>query len=136
MQFSVTSGPLQLRSVITIVVALWMLAGVADCCLIRSGPSVSHPAGLILTSPSGNLFTNADHTGTDCASSPTCLHTFAVAEPPLKATALVALGSMVVTAIVASIARCAARIRRPVPGGSPVLPTGQDVLTRFCLARR
>lgn len=136
MKFSVTSGPLRLGSVITIVVALWMLAGVADCCLVRSGPSVSHPADLILASPSGELFTNADHAGTDCTSLPTCLHAFAAAEPPLKATALVALGSMVVTAIVASIARRAAPTRPAAPGGSPVLLTGQDVLTRLCIARR
>jgi hypothetical protein len=130
-------GPLRLRSAITIVVVVWVLVGVAGCCLVRSEPSESNPAHAFFTSLSGEFAVNADHAAADCAMSPACPQAYAIAMLPLPATALVALATAVVAStIVGSIAHCAPPARRGPPRGVLAALTGRDVLTRFCLARR
>jgi lipoprotein LpqS len=131
-----TYGPLQLRSVMTIMVAVWVLVGVAGCWIVRSEPSESNPAHAFSISLSGEFAVNADHARPDCAMS-ACPKAFAMAVLPPSVTALVALvAAIVVTTIVGSAAHCAAPTRQSPPRGVLIALTGQDVLTRFCLARR
>jgi hypothetical protein len=137
MTFIATHGPLRLRSVITIAVAVWMLIGVAGWCALRSEPFESNPAHAFFTSPSGEFAVNADHGAAHCAMSPACPRAFAMAVLPPWATALVALGTaVVVITIIGSVAHDAPPARRAPPRGLLVALTGQDVLTRLSLARR
>jgi lipoprotein LpqS len=137
MTLSATYRPLPLRSVIAIVVAVWVLVGVAGCWLVRSEPSESNPVHAFFTSLSSELAVNADHTAADCAMSPTCAQAFAMAVLPPSATVLVAPGAaVVVCTIVGSVAHGATPARRGPPHGALIALIGQDILTRLCLARR
>jgi len=132
-----TYGPLRPRLVMTIMVAVWVLGGVAGCWITRSEPSESNPAQAIFTSLSDEFAVNADHATADCATSPGCPQASGMAVLAPSTTILVALGTaLVVTTIVGSVAHRAAAARRGPPHGALVALTGQDVLTRFCLARR
>jgi hypothetical protein len=130
-------GQLRLRSVMTIVVAVWVFVGVAGCCwLVQLEPSESTPAQAFSISLRDGFAVNADHVTADCAVCPACPQTFAMAVLPPSATALVALGTAMVVTIVGSGAHGAVPARRGSPRGVLVALSGQDVLTRFCLARR
>jgi hypothetical protein len=130
-------GPLRLRSVVAIVVVVWVIVGVAGCCQTRSEPTESTSAQALFTSPSSEFAVNADHATADCAVSQACPQAFAPAVLPPSATALIALMTAVVAAVViGSVAHCAALVRRAPPRDVLVVLSGQDVLMRFCLARR
>jgi lipoprotein LpqS len=133
-----TYGPRRLRSAIAIMVTVWMFVGVAGCCyLVRSEGSELSPAQAFSTSLTSEFALNADHASVDCAASPACPQAFAMAALPPSATALVALAiAVVVATVVGSVANRVAPTRRAPPSGVLVALTGQDVLTRLCLARR
>jgi hypothetical protein len=125
------------RSVMTVVVAVSVLIGIAGCWWVQSEPSESNPAHASYASLSGEFAINADQSAADCAVSRACPQAFAVSVLPLSATALVALGTaVVVTTIVGSVAHGAAPAKRGPPRGVPAALTGRDILTRFCLSRR
>jgi lipoprotein LpqS len=125
------------RSVMTVVVAVSVLIGIAGCWWVQSEPSESNPAHAFYASLSAELAVNADQSAADCVVSRACPQAFAMAVLPLSATALVALGTaVVVTTIVGSIAHDAALARRGPPRGVAAALTGRDILTRFCLSRR
>jgi hypothetical protein len=122
------------RSVMTVVVAVSVLIGIAGCCLVQYEPSESNPAHASYASLSAEF---ADQSTADYAVSRACPQAFSMAVLPLSATALVALGTaVVVTTIVGSVAHGAAPARRGPPRGVPAALTGRDILTRFCLSRR
>lgn len=126
----------RLRSVITILVTVGVLLGVPGCWLVRSQPSASNPAHPSLTSLSREFTADAGPAAGDCAMSPACPPSLAMAVLPPSATVLVALGiAVVLTAIGGSVAHRVAPARRG-PHRGVVPHTGQDILTRFCLARR
>lgn len=129
--------PARLRTVTAVVAALWLLAGAASCFLVCPERSASNPAHAVLTSRDGEFAVHADHARVECGQSPACPQALATTLLPRSATALVALWTAVAMATVAgSLARWVAPTRRGPPGGLPLVLTGQDLLTRFCLARR
>lgn len=126
----------RLRSVMSILLAAWVLLSVAGCWLVRSQPSEPTPAHASVTSLSREFAISAEPAAGDCAMSPACPQSLAMAVLPPSATVLVALeAAVVVTAIGGSVAHRAAPATRG-PLCSVVALTGKDILTRFCLARR
>jgi len=122
-----------------IALALAMLLGVVAVCgllwFVSPGPHSPQP---LLTSLDSELTVGVDQPYVDNGPSKACRTGFADAVLPQSlATAIAALG--VVAAVVAAagwLAPRAAPAGRDPPWGPAIFLTGQDLLTRFCLARR
>lgn len=136
MRISATLKLPRLRSVTAVAVALWLVAGAFCCDLVRSESSASDPVQAVLTSGSGASAVNADQARGDCDQSQPCPRAIAAALLPDSATARVALWTTVAVATVAgSLAYYLASTTRGPPRRCLIALTGQDLLTRFCLAR-
>jgi lipoprotein LpqS len=126
---------LQWRSVIAIVAVAWLLAGAAGWWLVHSQSPPPDPVHAVLTSASGEFAVNADHVPVDCLS-PACPRAIAAALLPQPTTVLVALGATAaVTAVADSLVHQLVPPTRGPPRGRAGALTGQDLLTRLCLAR-
>lgn len=123
----------------TIALALAMLFGVvAVCGLLRPGHPGPHSPRSSLTSLDSQLTVSVDQPYVDNGRWKACRKAFAEAmlpQPPV--TALAAFG--MVAAVVAVAGWRTPRVvpaGRDPPRGLAPFRTGQDLLTRFCLARR
>lgn len=127
----------RLRSVIVIAAAVWVLIGTAGCELVRSASPASDPPHALLTSLGGEFTVTMDNAGLDRSWSHACPKTFTKVVLPRPASALVALGVVVAgVAIAGSLAHLVLPAGRGPPRGLAAALTGQDLLTRFSLARR
>lgn len=138
--FAIVSAgrPLRWRSAIAVAAVAWVLTAVVHCGPARAEsdtPKVPHP---LLTSLGSAFAINVDHPQLVDAHAQ-CHHheQFAAAALPRAATALVTLGVVVaVLAVEGSSAQPVVLAARGPPFAAGNVFTGQDLLTRFCLARR
>ncbi|OSC39626.1 hypothetical protein [Mycobacterium decipiens] len=125
-----------MRSAI-VAVALALLVVTAQCWLPQLHRHVAHPNHPLTTSVGGEFIINTDHAHIVDNSTPPCPQQFATAVLPRSATpvfpsdAVAAAGG--ITAVLSHLVVPAGR--GPPPALRSVR-TGQDLLTRFCLARR
>ncbi|KZS69258.1 hypothetical protein A4G26_26360 [Mycobacterium kansasii] len=105
--------------------------------MLHSETHTRHPAHALLSTVGGEFAVNVDHAHLFDGSSTDCHNVFATAVLPRPATTLVALGA--VAALIA-ITAALANLVVPAGRGPPKVPitalAGQDLLSRFCLARR
>ena len=123
-----------LRWAIAIVAAIWLLGGAAEH-VWHAAVTVDSAHGSV-SSAGGAVAVNADHTLCDCGLSPSCLVSVAGVDLPRWN---MAFGFLAVLAAVAAVGCCLDRTqpsRRGPPRGPATPVTCQDLLTRFCLARR
>lgn len=123
-----------LRSAIAVVAVLWLLGGAVEHSR-HAAVSLDGAHGLI-ASASGALAVNGDHVQGDCGLSLSCPELAAVVVLPQWDTAFLALGMLGAAAAVVCWSNRTRETRRGPPRGSFMAITGQDLLTRFCLARR
>jgi lipoprotein LpqS len=129
--------PLRWRSAIAVAAVAWVLTAVLHCGPARSESDTPHLPHPLLTSLGSEFAINVDHP--HLVDTPAQCHheQFATAALPRAATALVALGVVVaVLAVTGSSAQPVVITGRGPPSAAGNFFTGQDLLTRFCLARR
>jgi hypothetical protein len=124
-----------------IATAVVVLLGVAaHCPRFRSESLAYQRPQLVLGSLFGQQTLNIDRTHLPNGSSSACprkAHAIAAALPPSSSTVLAALGVVVaLLSLAGPLTQRVAPTGRGPPRGLPTPLTGQDVLTRFCLARR
>jgi hypothetical protein len=126
-----------LRLFIGVAAAVVLVAVVGHCGSNLSGLRASDAPHASLSSLSGELTVNPEHANLVDGSSMACHEMVTTAVLPREGTASVALGA--VMAAVATTGRLA-QPREVADRGPPralgTALTGQDLLTRFCLARR
>jgi lipoprotein LpqS len=128
---------LALQLFIGVAAAVAVVAVIGHCEPSLSGQHASHAPHRLLPSPGGEFTVNAEHAHLVDASSPACHEPVMTAVLPRSGTASVGHGA--VTAAVAITgwqAQPAALTVRGPPGALGPALTGQDILRRFCLARR
>jgi lipoprotein LpqS len=124
-----------LRSVIAIAAAVWLLVAGCGGALewsVRSAPDGAHT---VLTSPGGAFAVNADHAHSAQGSPLACQELFATAVLPGWAPPLPTLG-LGAGAGASSFADLMPKAGRGPRGEPAAVLTGQELLTRFCVARR
>ncbi|AXO23163.1 hypothetical protein BB737_06025 [Mycobacterium avium subsp. hominissuis] len=123
-----------LRSAIAIVAALWLLGGAAEhawhAAITADGAQQSG------SSSSGALAVNGDHAQCDSGLSHSCLVATAVADVPRCDDAFLVYAGLAAVAVVGYCCVWARQAKRGPPRGPATPVAGQDLLTRFCLARR
>ncbi|WP_264078777.1 hypothetical protein [Mycobacterium szulgai] len=125
------------RSMIVVATVAFLVALVGHSAMLHSESHTSHPAHALLSTLGGEFAVNADHPHVFDGSSTHCHNVFATAVLPRPATTLVALGTVAaVVAITAVLASLVISAGRGPPQGRFSALSGQDLLTRFCLARR
>lgn len=123
-----------LRSAIAIVAAIWLLGGAAEHAWHAAvSLDAAHGSVSLASSP---LAVNADHAQCDSGLSPSCPESAALVDLPRWDTAFLALGILAAAVAVVCCFDRMRQTRRGPPRGSAMPITGQDLLTRFCLARR
>jgi hypothetical protein len=126
-----------LRLFIGVAAAVAVIAVVGYCGSNLSGPRASHTPHPLFSSLGSEFTVNAEHSHLVDASSTACHESVTTAVLPRSGTASVAHGAvMAVVAITGRQAQPAAQAGRGPPGALGTALTGQDLLTRFCLARR
>jgi lipoprotein LpqS len=125
-----------LRLFIGVATAVAVVAVVGHCEPNLSGPRASHTPYPLLSSPGSEFTVNAEHAHLVDGSSTACPESVA-AVLPRSGTASVGHGAvMAVVAIAGWQAQPAVLTGRGPPGALGTARTGQDLLRRFCLARR
>lgn len=126
------------RSVVALFAALWLLTGgVGE--FERTAPSTPDTAHALLSSFTGSVVVNGDPTHLrQCpCPSPQCPEVCAAAILPQMTPGLVALGMLAALAAGAGwVVEHMLQSGWGPPRGLGVIWTGQDLLTRYCLARR
>jgi hypothetical protein len=109
----------------------------ADAALSGVDATASHHPHAIAISHDGGSAVLSDHPHMGASSAPAAPEMLTAALPPRVGTALAAVG--MITAFVAAAALFTHAVppaMRGPPRALAALPTGQDVVTRFCIARR
>jgi lipoprotein LpqS len=128
---------LRLRLLIGVVAAVAVVAVVGHCEPNLPGPRASRTPHTLLSSLGSEFTVNAEHAHLVDGSSTACHESVATAVLPRSGTASVAHGAaMAVVAITGWQAQPAVLAGRGPPGARDTALTGQDLLRRFCLARR
>jgi hypothetical protein len=126
-----------LRLLIGVAAAVVLVAVVGRCGSNLTGPRASHMPHASLSSLGSELIVHPEHAHLVDGSSTACHELVTTVVLPRSGTASVALGA--VMAVVATAGR-RAHPREVAERGPPralgTAHTGQDLLTRFCLARR
>lgn len=126
-----------LRWVLALAATAWLLSGVASDIHRWSlaAPDTAH--SVISPTAPGAFAVNGDPAHLGAHVSPTCPKLCATAVLPQWAPAWVALGLLVALGVVGGwCAQGEPQTGRSPPRGPVAALTGQDVLTRLCLARR
>lgn len=129
------SGP-RWRLLTAVAAVTWLFILVCHSAMLPSQTHEPHHPHALLASVGGQVTVNVDHAHLFNSSLIECHDVFATASLPRSATTLVEVG--VVTAVVAIAVALTNLAMAPTRGPPRMLPflTGQDLLTRFCLARR
>lgn len=129
------SGP-RWRLLTAVAAVTWLFILVGHSAMLPSETHEPHHPHALLGSVGGQVTVNVDHAHLFNGSLIECHDVFATAALPRSATTVVELG--VVTAVAAITVALTNLAMAPVRGPPRMLPplTGQDLLTRFCLARR
>lgn len=126
-----------LRLFIGLAAVVAVVAVVGYCWPDLSGPRASHTPHALLTSPGSEFTVNAEHAHFVDGSSTACHESVTTAALPRSGTASVARGVVVaVVAITGWLAQPPVVAGRGPPRALGTALTGQDLLTRFCRARR
>jgi hypothetical protein len=126
-----------LRLSIGVAAAVAVVAVVGHCEPNLSQPGVSHTPHPLLSSLGSEFTVNAEHAHLVDGSSTACHESVPTAVLPRSGTASVGHGAvMAVVAITGWQAQPAVLAGRDPPGALGTALTGQDLLRRFCLARR
>jgi hypothetical protein len=126
-----------LQLFIGVAAAVAVVAVVGHCEPNLSQPGVSHTPHPLLSSLGSEFTVNAQHAHLVDGSSTECHESVTTAVLPRSATASVGHGPVIaVVAITGWQAQPAVLAGRGPPGALGTALTGQDLLTRFCLARR
>lgn len=123
-------------SAAAVLVALLVLL-VGHSAMVHSEPHAPHPPHALLSSAGGEVSVVIDHAHLLDVSSTDCHNELATAVLPRSSTTLVPLG--VAAAVVAMTTMPASLVTpagRGPPGALSFAPVGQDISTRFCVARR
>jgi hypothetical protein len=122
---------------IGLAAAVAVVAIVGHCGSNLSGPRASHTPHALLSSLGSEFTVNAEHAHLVDGSSTACHESVTTAVLPRSGTASVARGAiMAVVAITGWFARPPVVAGRGPPHALGTALTGQDLLTRFCRARR
>lgn len=125
------------RSVIAVATVAFLVAMVGHSAMLHSETHAPHPPHALLSSLGGEFAVNVGHAHLSDGSSTDCHNVFATAVLPRSATTLAELGVVASAgAITAVLANLVVPAGRSPPKVLPIALTGQDLLTRFCLARR
>ncbi|WP_244232281.1 hypothetical protein [Mycobacterium innocens] len=125
------------RSLIVVAMVAFLVALVGHSAMLHSETNSPHPPHVLLSSVGGEFAVNIDHAHLFDGSLSECHNVFATAAVPRSATTLVERGVVsAVVAITAALANLVVSAGRGPPKGPLTILTGQDLLTRFCLARR
>lgn len=124
---------------VAVAAAVVALAIIGHCRLLRSVSEPPYPSQPLLSSVSGNLTLNADQPrlveGLPICKSSKMFATAALPKP--AAAALIALGAVTAGVVVKEwLSQLVVAAGRGPPPALAAALTGQDLLTRFCLARR
>jgi hypothetical protein len=126
-----------LRLSIGVAAAVAVVAVIGHCGWNLSGPSASHPPQVLLSSLPSELTVDAEHAHPVDGSSAACHESVTTAVLPRSGTASVALGAvMAVVATRGWLPQPPVVAERGPPRALVTALTGQDLLTRFCRARR
>jgi hypothetical protein len=126
-----------LRLSIGVAAAVAVVAVVGHCGSNLSGPRASHIPHALLSSLPSELTVDAEHAHPVDGSSAVCHESVTTAVLPRSGTASVALGAvMAVVATRGWFAQPPVVAERGPPRALGTALTGQDLLTRFCRARR
>ena len=126
-----------LQLFIGVTAALAVVAVVGYCGPNLSGPRASHTLHALLSSLGSEFTVNAGHAHLVDGSSTVCHESVTTAVLPRSGTASVARGAvMAVVAITGWLAQPPVVAGRGPPRALGTAVTGQDLLTRFCRARR
>jgi hypothetical protein len=126
-----------LRLFIGVAAAVAVVAVVGHCGSNLSGPRASHAPHALISSLASEFTVNAEHTHLVDRSSTACHESVTTAVLPRSGTASVARGAvMAVVAITGWLPQPPVVAGRGPPRALGAALTGQDLLTRFCLARR
>jgi hypothetical protein len=128
----------RLRSAAALAVALWVVLIAAQWELPLSDASAAHPhAAGAQSAHSVEWAVITDHAHVQDGSTPAVPQTIAAAVLPRASIGLIALG--LIAAVIVLAGSCARGVLATVRGPPRALVTvlsGQQVLTRFCIARR
>nr|VTO97132.1 hypothetical protein BIN_B_01852 [Mycobacterium riyadhense] len=126
------------RSAIAAVALAWVVAAIAtQCWLPQMHRHATHPNHPLVTSVGKEFAVNADHQHLSDNSTPPCPEQLATAVLPRWAAQASAAAAVAVAVGVAGVLTClVVRAGRGPPAALISARTGQDLLTRFCLARR
>jgi hypothetical protein len=126
-----------LQLFIGVTAAVAVVAVVGYCGPNLSGPRASHTPHALLSSLGSEFTVNAEHAHLVDRSSTACHESLTTAVLPRSGTASVARGAiMAVVASTGWLAQPPAVAERGPPRALGSALTGQDLLTRFCRARR
>jgi len=126
-----------LQLFIGVAAAVAVVAVVGHCEPNLSEPRASHTAHALLSSLGSEFTVNAEHSHLVDGSSTACHESVTTAVLPRPGTASVARGAvMTVVASTGWLAQPPAVAERGPPRALGTALTGQDLLTRFCRARR
>jgi hypothetical protein len=127
-----------MRAALVAVVLAWVAAAVAvQCWLPALHSHAAHPSHPLVTSLGGEFAINLDHAHLTDKSKLPCPKQFATAVLPRSATPSFAAAAVVaVAAIAGMLADLVVGAGRGPPAAPVFVRAGQDLLTRFCLARR
>lgn len=127
----------RLRSAVALAVVCWVLVIAVEWGLPWSDVPSPHAPHAVAVAPVTDFAVVAEHPHLQDWSTPSSPEIFTVAVMPRVTTALIVLG---VIAAVVFIARLFGRGALPAVRGPPrafaTVLTGQQTLTRFCIARR
>ncbi|CAM4177000.1 hypothetical protein MB901379_04179 [Mycobacterium basiliense] len=122
---------------VALALALTAVVLAAQCWLPQVSRQVAHPDHPLVTSLGGEFVVSVDHAHLFDHSSPPCPEQFATAILPRSAIPSFASVAVVTVApAVGLFAHVVVAAGRGPPTAPVHVPTGQELLTRFCLARR
>jgi hypothetical protein len=121
---------------IGLAAAVAVVAIVGQCGSNLSGPRASHTPHALLSSLSGELTVNPEHAHLVDGSSTACHESVTTVLARLGTASVARSAIMAEVAITGWLARPAVLAGRGPPRALGTALTGQDLLTRFCRARR
>lgn len=132
----------RLRAFVAIAAAVWLVLGALGCGLVHFAPLAFDPPQTSVTSPDGGTGTGgssaqANHASLYRGLAAKCSKVFGAMPVPGPVTALVELGfAVAVVAVAGSRVKLVVPVGRAPPRAAAMVFSGQDLLTRFCIARR
>lgn len=131
-----TCGQPRWRTPIAMTVAVLLLALVGHSGMLAPHSHEPHLPHPLVSSVGGEFAVNADHAHLVNDSTTRCHEVIAAAVLSRAANPLVNLGTVSAAAVTAAVVSLAVAVGRGPPRVHGLVLTGQELLTRFCLARR